>query len=61
MIRKQRGKGKERKREGEGKKEKENSRRYYRAAAIDVIRATTRIVHWTATLAEPETLKTNFR
>lgn len=43
------------------RKEKKNVRRYYRAAAIDVIRATTRIVHWTATLADPETLKTNFR
>lgn len=56
MIRKRRGKGKRRK---SGKKGKEDAR-YYRAAAIDVIRATTRIVHRTATLADPETLKTNF-
>lgn len=57
MIRKQRGK----KRKGRRKKGKRNVRRYYRATAIDVIRATMRIVHWTATLADPGTLKTNFR
>jgi len=42
-------------------KRKKDARYYYRAIAIDVIKATTRIVHWTATLADPETFKMNFR
>lgn len=51
---------KRKKRGGEERKEKETLVVYYRTIAIDVTRATTRIVHWTATLADPETLKTNF-
>jgi len=50
-----------RRKKGEEKKKKKDARHYYRATANDVIKATMRIVHWTATLADPETFKTNFR